>query len=164
MQTPAVWSPPTYTVPRGQQDRWQRWRRSGITRNAPRLTFEHGRRADYRQHALITSFGLDSLGATRYSNQLKARFIIQVSQIELLGSMIIGTLNEMHAKAGAQAGGEDTGFATDDGSAKYGEPLIPNFKLDRLPLLIATVFDLGGGDWAFNRPSAFSSTSSSASI
>ena len=26
----------------------------------------------------------------------------------------------------------------------------PNFKLDRLPLLIATMFDLGGGDWAFN--------------
>ncbi|EGO03426.1 hypothetical protein SERLA73DRAFT_101532 [Serpula lacrymans var. lacrymans S7.3] len=26
----------------------------------------------------------------------------------------------------------------------------PNFKLDRLPLLTATMFDLGGGDWAFN--------------
>jgi hypothetical protein len=26
----------------------------------------------------------------------------------------------------------------------------PNFTLDRLPLLIATMFDLGGGDWAFN--------------
>lgn len=26
----------------------------------------------------------------------------------------------------------------------------PNFKLDRLPRLIATMFDLGGGDWAFN--------------
>ena len=26
----------------------------------------------------------------------------------------------------------------------------PNFKLDRLPLLIATMFDLGGGDWAFS--------------
>ncbi|KIJ63455.1 polyketide synthetase [Hydnomerulius pinastri MD-312] len=82
-------------------------------------------------NALITSFGLDSLGATRYSNQLKARFNIQVSQIELLGSMTIGTLNEMHAKAGAQAGGEDTAFATDDGSAKYGEPLIPILN-DRL--------------------------------
>ncbi|KAG6333238.1 hypothetical protein ID866_5853, partial [Astraeus odoratus] len=41
------------------------------------------------ENALITSFGLDSLGATRYSNQLKARFNIQVSQIELLGSMTI---------------------------------------------------------------------------
>ncbi|KAI5993419.1 hypothetical protein EDC04DRAFT_1271012 [Pisolithus marmoratus] len=26
----------------------------------------------------------------------------------------------------------------------------PNFKLDRLPLLITTMFDLGSGDWAFN--------------
>ena len=26
----------------------------------------------------------------------------------------------------------------------------PVFKLDRLPLLIATMFDLGGGDWAFS--------------
>ncbi|KAF9241407.1 putative nonribosomal peptide synthetase [Melanogaster broomeanus] len=83
------------------------------------------------ENALITSFGLDSLGATRYSNQLKARLDIQVSQIELLGSMTIGTLNEMFAKAGAQAGGGDVGQATDDGSAKYGEPLVPILN-DRL--------------------------------
>ncbi|EIW85840.1 hypothetical protein CONPUDRAFT_80229 [Coniophora puteana RWD-64-598 SS2] len=76
-------------------------------------------------NALITSFGLDSLGATRYSNQLKSRFNIQVSQIELLGSMTIGALNEMHAKAGSSAGAEDASFTTDDGSAKYGEPLVP---------------------------------------
>lgn len=36
--------------------------------------------------ALITGFGHDSLGATRYSNQLKAQFNIQISQIELSGS------------------------------------------------------------------------------
>ncbi|KAG9317960.1 hypothetical protein JVU11DRAFT_12 [Chiua virens] len=40
-------------------------------------------------NALITSFGLDSLGATRYSNQLRSHLGIQVSQIELLGSMTI---------------------------------------------------------------------------
>ncbi|KAF9228933.1 putative nonribosomal peptide synthetase [Gyrodon lividus] len=82
-------------------------------------------------NALITSFGLDSLGATRYSNQLKARLGVQVSQIELLGSMTIGTLNEMYAKVGAQAGGRDVGLAVDDGSAKYGEPLVPILN-DRL--------------------------------
>ncbi|KAI6142295.1 putative nonribosomal peptide synthetase [Pisolithus thermaeus] len=82
-------------------------------------------------NALITSFGLDSLGATRYSNQLKARFNIQVSQIELLGSMTIATLNEMCAKAGAQDAGSDTVAASDDGSAKYGEPLVPVLN-DRL--------------------------------
>ncbi|KAF9239971.1 hypothetical protein BU15DRAFT_74204 [Melanogaster broomeanus] len=37
------------------------------------------------------------------SNQLKACPGIQVSQIEPLGSMTISTLNEMFAKAGAQA-------------------------------------------------------------
>ncbi|KAI6098831.1 putative nonribosomal peptide synthetase [Pisolithus croceorrhizus] len=82
-------------------------------------------------NALITSFGLDSLGATRYSNQLKARFNIQVSQIELLGSMTIATLNEMCAKVGAQDAGSDTVAASDDGSAKYGEPLVPVLN-DRL--------------------------------
>ncbi|KAL4075275.1 hypothetical protein V8B97DRAFT_2022271 [Scleroderma yunnanense] len=82
-------------------------------------------------NALVTSFGLDSLGATRYSNQLKARFNIQVSQIELLGSMTVGILNEMYAKAGAQDVGNDSAAATDDGSAKYGEPLVPILN-DRL--------------------------------
>ncbi|KAH7890103.1 putative nonribosomal peptide synthetase [Phlebopus sp. FC_14] len=82
-------------------------------------------------NALITSFGLDSLGATRYSNQLKARFNIQVSQIELLGSMTVGILNEMYAKAGAQIGDDDSAFAVDDGSAKYGEALVPVLN-DRL--------------------------------
>ncbi|KIJ63457.1 polyketide synthetase [Hydnomerulius pinastri MD-312] len=82
-------------------------------------------------NALITSFGLDSLGATRYSNQLKARLNVQVSQIELLGSMTIGLLNEMHARAGSQAGGVDIGFVSDDGATKYGEPLVPVLN-DRL--------------------------------
>ncbi|KAG6370990.1 hypothetical protein JVT61DRAFT_10705 [Boletus reticuloceps] len=50
-------------------------------------------------NALITSFGLDSLGATRCSNQLKLHLGIQVSQIEHLGAMTIGTLNEMLAQA-----------------------------------------------------------------
>ncbi|KAI6009612.1 putative nonribosomal peptide synthetase [Pisolithus orientalis] len=82
-------------------------------------------------NALITSFGLDSLGATRYSNQLQARFNIQVSQIELLGSMTIAMLNELCAKVGAQDGGSDTVAASDDGSGKYGEPLVPVLN-DRL--------------------------------
>ncbi|KAH7927995.1 putative nonribosomal peptide synthetase [Leucogyrophana mollusca] len=82
-------------------------------------------------NALITSFGLDSLGATRYSNQLKARFNIQVSQIELLGSMTIHTLDEMVAKVGMQISGEESAFTVDDGSATYGEPLIPILN-DRL--------------------------------
>lgn len=82
-------------------------------------------------NALITSFGLDSFGATRYSNQLQARLNIQVSQIELLGSMTIAMLNELCAKVGAQDGGSDTVAASDDGSGKYGEPLVPVLN-DRL--------------------------------
>jgi hypothetical protein len=39
--------------------------------------------------------------------------------------MTIGALNEMHAKAGATAGGEDASLTEDDGSAKYGEPPVP---------------------------------------
>ncbi|KAI9455958.1 hypothetical protein HD554DRAFT_2317618 [Boletus coccyginus] len=82
------------------------------------------------ENALITSFGLDLLGATRYSNQLKSRLGIQVSQIELLGSMMISTLNELLARAGASAGGNE-GSATDDGAAKYGHALVPILN-DRL--------------------------------
>ncbi|KAG6375737.1 hypothetical protein JVT61DRAFT_2583 [Boletus reticuloceps] len=81
-------------------------------------------------NALITSFGLDSLGATRYSNQLKSRLGIQVSQIELLGTMTIGTLNEILAKAGASTG-SSKGLAADDGAAKYGHALVPILN-DRL--------------------------------
>lgn len=70
------------------------------------------------------------LVATRYSNQLKSRMGIQVSQIELLGSMTIGTLNEMLAKAGASTGGSE-GLETDDGATKYGHALVPILN-DRL--------------------------------
>ena len=70
------------------------------------------------------------LPATRYSNQLKSRLGIQVSQIELLGSMTISTLNEMLARAGASSGGSE-GSATDDGAAKYGHALVPILN-DRL--------------------------------
>ncbi|KAF8131377.1 hypothetical protein EV363DRAFT_1296236 [Boletus edulis] len=56
--------------------------------------------------SLITSFSLDFLVAIRYSNQLKSHLGIQISQIEPLGAMTIGALNEMLAKAGASAGSE----------------------------------------------------------
>ena len=45
--------------------------------------------------------------------------------------MTVGMLNEMYAKAGAQDAGDDSAAATDDGSAKYGEPLVPVLN-DRL--------------------------------
>ncbi|KIM52824.1 hypothetical protein SCLCIDRAFT_32333 [Scleroderma citrinum Foug A] len=45
--------------------------------------------------------------------------------------MTIGMMNEMCAKAGAQDTSDDSGAATNDGSAKYGEPLIPILN-DRL--------------------------------
>ncbi|KAI9458237.1 putative nonribosomal peptide synthetase, partial [Boletus coccyginus] len=76
------------------------------------------------ENSLITSLGLDSLGAIRYSNKLKSRLGIQVSQIELLGSMTIRTLNEMLAQAGTRAGGSED-LAADDGTAKYGHALVP---------------------------------------
>ncbi|KAF9231674.1 hypothetical protein BU15DRAFT_82116 [Melanogaster broomeanus] len=52
------------------------------------------------QHQLRLVFPWGQLDT---ANQLKACLGIQVSQIEPLGSMSIGTLNEMLAKAGAQA-------------------------------------------------------------
>ncbi|EMD32324.1 PKS/NRPS enzyme [Gelatoporia subvermispora B] len=80
------------------------------------------------ENALITSFGLDSLAATRFSHQLKANFKIQVSQIELLGSMTVGILNEMIRKVGASAAGGQSSSAVDDGSSKYGQPLLANLN------------------------------------
>ncbi|KAH9923014.1 putative nonribosomal peptide synthetase [Amylocystis lapponica] len=77
------------------------------------------------ENALITSFGLDSLAATRYSHQLKSNFKIQVSQIELLGSMTVGTLNEMIRKVGLATSGDHGPAAVEDGSTKYGYPLLP---------------------------------------
>lgn len=38
--------------------------------------------------------------------------------------MTIGILNEMRAKAGAQQGDDDLTAASDDGTSKYGEPLL----------------------------------------
>ena len=65
----------------------------------------------------------DDAIATRFSSQLKGAFGINVSQIELLGSMTVGVLNEIVAKS--QTTESDSGSATalDDGSAKYGEHL-----------------------------------------
>ena len=73
----------------------------------------------------------DHISATRFSSQLKSSFGINVSQIELLGSMTIGILDEIVAKS--QTTEHDFGPATtpDDGSAKYGEPLVPVLN-DRL--------------------------------
>lgn len=51
----------------------------------------------------ITSFGLDSLGATRYSNQLISLCQIQVSQIDLLGNMTVGMLNAMKSSTSSEA-------------------------------------------------------------
>jgi len=45
--------------------------------------------------------------------------------------MTVGMLNEMYARAGAQDAGDDSAAVTDDGSAKYGEPLVPVLN-DRL--------------------------------
>ena len=61
---------------------------------------------------------------TRYSNQLKSRLSIQVSQIELLGSVTFGTLNEMLAKAGTSTGGNED-LTSDGGATKYGHALVP---------------------------------------
>ncbi|KIJ16259.1 hypothetical protein PAXINDRAFT_155215 [Paxillus involutus ATCC 200175] len=82
-------------------------------------------------NALITSFGLDSLGATRYSNLLKSRFGVKVSQIELLGSMSVAKIAEMMSKMNSGSVGSSDGETEDDGQARYGSPLVPilNSKL-----------------------------------
>ena len=69
--------------------------------------------------------------ATRFSSQLKGAFGINVSQIELLGSMTVGVLNEIVAKSRTTESDSDSATALDDGSAKYGEPLVPILN-DRL--------------------------------
>ena len=69
--------------------------------------------------------------ATRFSSQLKSAFGINVSQIELLGSMTVGILNEIIAKSRATESDSGSVTALDDGSAKYGEPLVPILN-DRL--------------------------------
>ena len=69
--------------------------------------------------------------ATRFSSRLKSAFGIDVSQIELLGSMTIGILNEIVAKSRISDVGAASSTALDDGSGKYGEPLVPILN-DRL--------------------------------
>jgi hypothetical protein len=70
--------------------------------------------------------------ATRFSSQLKGAFGINVSQIELLGSMTIGILNDIVAKSQSSDAGAASDTALDDGSGKYGEPLVPILN-DRWP-------------------------------
>ncbi|KAJ3195836.1 hypothetical protein HK101_010930 [Irineochytrium annulatum] len=53
--------------------------------------------SEIQDNLAITSYGLDSLGASKLSNQLKAKFGIVVSQIQLLGSTSLGDLNNMIA-------------------------------------------------------------------
>ena len=69
--------------------------------------------------------------ATRFSSQLKNTFGINVSQIELLGSMTIGIINDVVAKSRDSDAGATSATALDDGSSKYGEPLVPILN-DRL--------------------------------
>ena len=69
--------------------------------------------------------------ATRFSSQLKNTFGINVSQIELLGSMTIGIINDVVAKSRDSDAGAASATALDDGSSKYGEPLVPILN-DRL--------------------------------
>ena len=99
-------------------------------------------------NALITSYGLDSLAgmclalsfvfasdddhsATRFSSRLKSTFGINVSQIELLGSMTIGVLNDMVSCSRNGDSDAAPSITLDDGSGKYGRPLVPILN-DRL--------------------------------
>ena len=77
----------------------------------------------------IIDAGLNT--ATQFSSQLKSVFAINVSQIELLGSMTIGILDELIVKSQATESDSGSSAALDDGSVKYGEPLIPVLN-DRL--------------------------------
>lgn len=72
-----------------------------------------------------------SCTATRFSSQLKGAFGINVSQIELLGSMTIGILNDIVAKTRGNDASAASATAIDDGSGKYGQPLVPILN-DRL--------------------------------
>lgn len=63
--------------------------------------------------------------ATRLSSNLKTTFGISVSQIELLGSMTIGMLDELVAKSKSSGDEGEAAIAVDDGSARYGEPIVP---------------------------------------
>ncbi|KIJ60828.1 polyketide synthetase [Hydnomerulius pinastri MD-312] len=76
-------------------------------------------------NALITSFGLDSLGATRFSNLLKSRFGISVSQIELLGSMSIAKITQMILSLNSENARDESSPKEGDGQGGYGAPLTP---------------------------------------
>ncbi|KAF9461490.1 hypothetical protein BDZ94DRAFT_1263481 [Collybia nuda] len=52
----------------------------------------------------LKDYGLDSLGAIRFSKELEGHFGIKVSQLELLGSMTIGLLEEMVASSSKPGG------------------------------------------------------------
>ena len=67
---------------------------------------------------------MDPITATRFSSQLKGTFGINVSQIELLGSMTIGTLNEIVAKSRTTESDFGPTTTLDGGSIKHGEPLL----------------------------------------
>jgi hypothetical protein len=62
---------------------------------------------------------------------LKVVFGISVSQIELLGSMTVGILDDMVAKSKSSEANGSSLVAVDDGWSKYGEPLTPVLN-DRL--------------------------------
>ena len=74
---------------------------------------------------------VNGVTATRFSSQLKGAFGINVSQIELLGSMTVGILNEIVVKTRTTESDSVSSTALDDGSAQYGEPLVPILN-DRL--------------------------------
>ncbi|KAF8800384.1 hypothetical protein BYT27DRAFT_7148677 [Phlegmacium glaucopus] len=65
----------------------------------------------------LKDYGLDSLGAIRYSKELAGHFGIKVGQLELLGSMNIGILDDM-AAASSKAG-HPALEGPDDVDAKY---------------------------------------------
>jgi len=69
--------------------------------------------------------------ATRFSSQLKYSFGINVSQIELLGSMTIGILDEIAANSHTTESDSGPSTTLDGGPVKYGEPLVPILN-DRL--------------------------------
>jgi len=81
--------------------------------------------------SLSVHFAYINRTATRFSSQLKSTFGINVSQIELLGSMTIGILDDIVAKSRSSDAGAASSTALDDGSGKYGEPLVPTL-IDRL--------------------------------
>jgi hypothetical protein len=79
----------------------------------------------------LVAFVLSVSLATRYSNLLKSRFGVKVSQIELLGSMSVAKIAEMMSKMNSGSVGSSDGETEDDGQARYGSPLVPilNSKL-----------------------------------